>query len=174
MEANWGSLVPLSSSEGTRDDPLVVDDDEDEACMRIEREDTVVPPARTGTPFVVRAAMVTTLVEIDEVNPNDIVTDNSIDLMEDQFMMATGVVVHRGRRIPWPPLDLEDEVVESSVVGEGEEAEIVRDFAGEEEEQREWDLSGREILTQSEFLQVALIGNDLALEFGPFPPPYEE
>ena len=134
------------------------DDDDDEVRVRVEREDTVVPPARTGTPFVAQAAMVTTLVEVDEdeVDPNDIVTDNSIDLMEDQFMMATGVVVHRGRRIAWPPLDLEDEVVESSVVGEGEEVEIVRDFAGEEEEQRERDLSDREILSQSEFLQVAL------------------
>ena len=65
-------------------------------------------------------------------------------------------------------------MVESLVVGEGEEAEIVRDSAGEEEEQRERDLSDREILAQSEFLQVALIGDDLAPEFGPHPPPYEE
>ena len=168
MEANWGSSVPSSSSEGTRDDPLVVDD-EDEVWVRIEREDTVVPPARVGTPFVVWAAMVTTLIEVneDEVDPNDIVTDNSIDLMEDQFMFVTGVTVHRGRRIAWPPLDPEDEVVESSVVGEGEEAEIVRDLAGKEEEQRGRDLSDREILAQSEFLQVALIGDDPA-------PPYEE
>ena len=97
MEANWGSLVPSSSSEGTRDDPLVINDDEEEVRVRVEREDTVVPPACTGTPFMAQAAMVTTLVEVDEdeVDPNDIVTDNSIDLMEDQFMMATGVVIYR-------------------------------------------------------------------------------
>ena len=177
MEVNWGSSVPSSSSEGTRDDPLVVNDDEEEVRVRIEREDTVVPPARAGTPFVARAAMVTTLVEVDkdEVDPNNTITDNSIDLMEDQFMMATGVVIHRGHRIAWPPLDPEDdEVVESSVVEEREEVEIVRDFGAEEEEQQRRDLSNREALAQSEFLQVALIGDDPAPEFGPHPPPYEE
>ena len=112
--------------------------------------------------------MVTTLVEVneDEVDPNDIITDHSINLVENQFMVATGVTVHRGCRIAWPPLDLK-EVVESLVVGEGEEAEIVQDFAGKEGEQREWDLLDREVLAQSELLQVALIGNDLAS-------PYEE
>ena len=120
MEANWS--VPSSStglSLGTRDDPLVLDDEEDKVVVRIEREDTVVPPPRAGTPLVVRAAMVTTLIEIDkdDVDPNDIITDQSIDAMEDQFMIQTGVMVHRGRRIAWPPLDLEDEVVESSEIG---------------------------------------------------------
>ena len=137
LEANWS--VPSSStgsSLGTRDDPLVLDDEEDKVVVRVEREDTIVLPPWAGTPFMVWAAMVTTLIEInkDDVDPNDIITDQSIDAMEDQFMIQTGVMVHRGRRIAWPPLDLEDdEVVESLVVGEGEEAEIVRDFAGEEE-----------------------------------------
>ena len=56
-----------------RDDPLVLDDD-DEVQVRVEREDTVVPPAHTGTPFVAQATMITTLIEIDEddINPNDI------------------------------------------------------------------------------------------------------
>ena len=171
MEANWGSSVLSShtgSSVGTRDNPVVIDDEE-EVWVRVEREDTVVPPARAGTPFVAQAAMVTTLIEVneDEVDPNDIITNNSIDLMEDQFMMATGVVVHRGRRIVWPPLDPEDdEVVESLVIGEREETEIVRDFAAEEE-QRHRDLTDAEILAQLEFLQVSLIGDDPA-------PPYEE
>ena len=59
--------------------------------------------------------MVTTLIEIneDDVDPNDVLTDQSIDAMEDQFMFRTGVMVHRGRRIAWPPLDPEDEVVVS-------------------------------------------------------------
>ena len=90
-------------------------------------------------------------------------------------MIQTGVMVHRGRRIAWPPLDPEDDgVVESSVVGEGEEAEIIRDFAGEEEEQRERDLSDAELFAQSATLQVAVIGDYPAPEFGPHPPPYEE
>ena len=177
MEANWS--IPSSStgsSSGTRDDPLVLDDEEDEVVVRVEREDTVVPPPRAGTPFVARAAMVTTLIEINEdIDPNDVVTDQSIDAMEDQFMIQTGVMVHRGRRIAWPPLDPEDdEVVESSVVGEGEEAEIVRDFAGEEEQQRLQDLDDAALFEQSATLQVELIGNDPAPEFGVHPPPYEE
>ena len=177
LEANWS--VPSSSTgsrSGTRDDPLVLDDEEDEVVVRIEREDTVVPPAQAGTPFVARAAMVSTLIEIDEddVDPNDVITDQSIDAMEDQFMIRTGVMVHRGRRIAWPPLDPEDEVVESSVVGEGEEAEIVRDFAGEEEQQRLQDLDDAALFEQSATLQVAAIGNDPAPEFGVHPPPYEE
>ena len=178
LEANWS--VPSSStgsSSGTRDNPLVLDDEEDKVVVRIEREDTVVPPPRAGTPFVARAAMVTTLIEIDEddVDPNDVITDQSIDAMEDQFMIHTGVMVHRGRRIAWPPLDPEDdEVVESSVVGEGEEAEIVRDFAGEEEEQRLQDLDDAALFEQSATLQVEAIGNDPAPEFGVHPPPYEE
>ena len=175
MEANWS--VPSSSTSsrsGTRDDPLVLDD-EDEVVVRVEREDTVVPPPRAGTPFVARAAMVTTLIEIDDVDPNDVVTDQSIDAMEDQFMINTGVMVHRGRRIAWPPLDPEDdEVVASSVVGEGEEAEIVRDFAGEEEQQRLQDLDDAALFEQSATLQVEAIGNDPAPEFGVHPPPYEE
>ena len=65
--------------------------------------------------------MVSTLIEIPDVD-----TDQSIDAMEDRFMIHTGVVVQRGRRIAWPPLDPEDEVVASSEVGE--EAEVVRDF----------------------------------------------
>ena len=78
MEANWSipsGLTGSSSSLGTRDDPLVLDDEEDEVVVRVEREDTVVPPPRAGTPFVARAAMVTTLIEIDEddVDPNDII-----------------------------------------------------------------------------------------------------
>ena len=178
MEANWSipsGSTGLSSSLGTRDDPLVLDDEEDEVVVRIEREDTVVPPPRAGTPFVARAAMVTTLIEVDEdVDPNDILTDQSIDAMEDQFMIRTGVMVHRGRRIAWPPLDLEDEVVESSVVGEGEEVEIVRDFAGEEEQQRLQDLDDAALFEQSATLQVELISNDPAPEFGVHPPPYEE
>ena len=78
MEANWGSLVPSSSSLGTRDDPVVLDDDEDEVVVRVEREDTVVPPPRAGTPFVSRSGVVTTLVEIPDVD-----TDQFIDAMED-------------------------------------------------------------------------------------------
>ena len=178
LEANWS--VPSSStgsSLGTRDDPLVLDDEEDEVVVRVEREDTVVPPSQAGTPFVAQAAMVTTLIEIDEddIDPNDVVTDQSIDAMEDQFMISTGVMVHRGRRIAWPPLDPEDdEVVESSVVGEGEEAEIVRDFAGEEEQQRLQDLDAAALFEQLATLQVELIGNDPAPEFGVHPPPYEQ
>ena len=175
LEANWS--VPSSSTgsrSGTRDDPLVLDDEEDEVVVRVEREDTVVPPPRAGTPFVARAAMVTTLIEIDDVDPNDVVTDQSIDAMEDQFMIQTGVMVHRGHRIAWPPLDPEDdEVVASSVVGE-EEEEIVRDFAGEEEQQRLQDLDDAALFEQSATLQVEAIGNDPAPEFGVHPPPYEE
>ena len=157
LEANWS--IPSSStglSFGTRDNPLVLDDEEDEVVVRVEREDTVVPPPRAGTPFVARATMVTTLIEIDkdDVDPNDVVTDQSIDVMEDQFMILTGVMVHRGRRIAWPPLDLEDDkVVVSLVVGEGEEAEIVRDFAGEEEQQRLQDLDDAALFKQSATLQ---------------------
>ena len=178
LEANWS--VPSSStglSLGTRDDPLVLDDEEDEVVVRVERENTVVPPSRASTPFVAWAAMVTTLIEIDEdnVDPNDIVTDQSIDAMEDQFMILMGVMVHRGCRIAWPPLDPEDdEVVASSVVGEGEEAEIVRDFAGEEEQQRLQDLDDAALFEQLATLQVELIGNNPAPEFGVHPPPYEE
>ena len=119
--------------------------------------------------------MVTTLIEIDEdVNPNDVMTDQSIDAMEDQFMIQTGVMVHRGHRIAWPPLDPEDdEVVASSVVGE-EEEEIVRDFAGEEEQQRLQDLDDAALFEQLAILQVAAIGNDPAPECGVHPPPYEE
>ena len=178
MEANWS--VPSSStgsSLGTRDNPLVLDDEEDEVVVRVEREDTVVPPPGAGTPFVVQAAMVTTLIEInkDDVDPNDIITDQSINAMEDQFMIQTGVMVHRGRRIAWPPLDLEDdEVVASLVVGEGEEAEIIRDFSGEEEQQRLQDLDDAALFKQSATLQIEIIGNDPAPEFGVHPPPYEE
>ena len=178
LEANWS--VPSNStglSSGTRDDPLVLDDEEDEVVVRVEREDTVVLPPRAGTPFVARAAMVTTLIEINEdnVDPNDVVTDQSIDAMEDQFMIHTGVMVHRGCRIAWPPLDPEDdEVVESSVVGEGEEAGIIRDFAREKEQQRLQDLDDATLFEQSATLQVELIGNDPAPEFGVHPPPYEE
>ena len=162
---------------GTRDDPLVLDDEEDKVVVRVEREDTVVPPACAGTPFVAWATMVSTLIEIneDDVDPNDIITDQSIDAMEDQFMIQTGVMVHRGCRIVWPPLDPEDdEVVESSVVGEREEAEIVRDFTGEEEEQRERELTDAELFAQSATLQIAVIGDDPAPKFGPPPPPYKE
>ena len=178
LEANLS--VPSSStgsSLGTRDNILVLDDEEDEVVVRIEREDTVVPPPQAGTPFVAGAAMVTTLIEIneDDVDPNDVITDQSIDAMEDQFMIQTGVMVHRGCRIAWPPLDLEDdEVVESLVVGEGGEAEIVRDFAGEEEQQWLQDLDDAASFEQSATLQVELIGNDPAPEFGVHPPPYEE
>ena len=179
MEVNWSipsGSTGSSSSLGTRDDPLVLDEEEDKVVVRVEREDTVVPPPRAGTPFVAQAAMVTTLIEIDEddVDPNDIITDQSIDAMEDQFMIHTGVMVHRGRRIAWPPLDPEDdEVVASSVVGEGEE-EIVRDFTGEEEQQRLQDLDDAALFEQSATLQVEAIGNDPAPEFGVHPPPYEE
>ena len=71
--------------------------------VRIEREDTVVPPPQVSTPSVAQAAMVTTLIETneDDVDPNDIITDQSIDAMEDQFMIQTGVMVHRGCRIAW-------------------------------------------------------------------------
>ena len=109
--------------------------------------------------------MVSTLIEIPDVD-----TDQSIDAMEDRFMIHTGVVVQRGRRIAWPPLDPEDEVVPSSVAGE--EAEIVRDFAGEEEAQRERDLSDAELFAQSATLQIEGIGNDPAPAFGT-PPDYE-
>ena len=178
LEANWS--VPSSStglSSGTRDDPLVLDDEEDKVVVRVEREDTVVPPPRAGTPFVAQAAMVTTLIEIDEddVDPNDVITDQSIDAIEDQFMIHMGVMVHRGRRIAWPPLDPEDdEVVESLVVGEGEEAEIVRDFTREEKQQRLQDLDDAALFEQSATLQIEIIGNDPAPEFGVHPPPYEE
>ena len=166
MEANWGSSVPSSSSLGTRDDPFVLDD-EDEVVVRVEREDTVVPPPQAGTPFVSRSGVVSTLIEIPDVD-----TDQSIDAMEDQFLFHTGVLVQRGRRIAWPPLDLEDnKVVVSSEVGE--EAEVVRDFAGEEEEQRERDLSDAELFAQSATLQVEAIGNDPAPPFGTPPPDYE-
>ena len=67
MEANWGSSVPSTSSSGTRDDPLVLDDD-DEVEVRVEREDTVVPPPRAGTPFVSWSGMVTTLIKIPDVD----------------------------------------------------------------------------------------------------------
>ena len=178
LEVN-GSVPSSStgSSAGTRDNPLVLDDEEDKVVVRIEREDTVVLPPWAGTPFVARAAMVTTLIEIDEdnVDPNDVITDQSIDMMEDQFMISTGVMVHRGRRIAWPPLGPEDdEVVESLVVGEGEEAEIVRDFAREEEQQKLQDLDNAALFEQSATLQVELIGNDPAPECGVHPPPYEE
>ena len=167
MEANWGSLVPSSSSLGTWDNPVVLNDDEDEVVVKVEREDTVVPPPRSGTPFVSRSSVVTTLVEIPDVD-----TDQSIDAMEDQFMFHTGVVVQRGRRIAWPPLDPEDDkVVASSEVGE--EAEVVRDFAGEEEEQRNRDLSDAKLFSQSATLQVEAIGNDPAPPFGTPPPDYE-
>ena len=178
MEANWS--VPSSStgsSLGTRDDPLVLDEEEDEVVVRVEREDTVVPPPQASTPFVAWAAMVTTLIEIDEddVDPNDIITDQSIDAMEDQSMIQTGVMVHRGHRIAWPPLDPEDDkVVESLVVGEGEEVEIARDFAREEEQQRLQDLDDVALFEQLATLQVEPIGNDPAPEFGVRPPPYEE
>ena len=178
LEVNWS--VPSSSTGltlGTRDDPLVLDDEEDEVVVRVKREDTVVPPPQASTPFVAQAAMVTTLIEIDkdDVNPNNVITDQSIYAMEDQFMIHTGVMVHRGHRIAWPPLDLEDdEVVASSVVGEGEEVEIVRDFTGEEEQQRLQDLDDAALFEQLATLQVELIGNDPALEFGVHPPPYEE
>ena len=65
-------------------------------------------------------------------------------------------------------------MVESSVVGEGEEAEIVRDFTEEEEEQRAADLSDAALFEQSATLQIAAIGDDPAPEFGVHPPPYEE
>ena len=145
--------------------------------VRVEREDTVVPPSQASTPFVAQATMVTTLIEIDkdDVDPNDVITDQSIDAMEDQFMIHMGVMVHRGRRIAWPPLDLEDdEVVASLVVGEGEEVEIIRDFAGEEEQQRLQDLDDAALFEQSATLQVEVIGNDPVPEFGVHPPPYEE
>ena len=86
-------------------------------------------------------------------------------------MFHTGIVVQRGRRIAWPPLDPEDKVVASSEVGQ--EVEIVRDFAGKEEEQREQDRNDAELLAQSAFLQVEAIGNDLAPPFGTPPPDYE-
>ena len=110
--------------------------------------------------------MVTTLVEIPDVD-----TDQSIDAMEDQFMFHTGIVVQRGCRITWPPLDPEDEVVALSEVGE--EAEVVRDFAGEEEEQRDQDQADVAMFAQSAFLQVAAIGDDPAPPFGTPPPDYE-
>ena len=166
MEANWGSLVPSSSSSGTRDDPVVLDDDEDEVVVRVKREDMVVPPPRAGTPFVSRSGVVSTLVEIPDVD-----TDQSIDAMEDQFMFHTGIVVQRGRQIAWPPLDPEDEVVASSEVGE--EAEVVRDFAGKEEEQRVEDRNNSKLFAQSAFLQVEAIGTDPAPPFGTPPPDYE-
>ena len=101
-------------------------------------------------------------------------TDQSIDVMEDQFMIHTGVVVHRGCRIAWPPLDPEDdEVVVSLVVGEGEEAKIIRDFAEEEEEQRAADLSDAALFEQSATLQIEVIGSDPAPDFGEHLPPYE-
>ena len=59
-------------------------------------------------------------------------------------------------------------------VRDREEAEIVRDFAGEEEEQRLQDLDDAALFEQSATLQVEAIGNDPAPEFGVHPPPYEE
>ena len=146
---------------------MVLDDGEDEVVVRVEREDMVVLPPRAGTPFVTRSGMVTTLVEIPDVD-----TDQSIDAMEDQFLFHTGVVVQRGRRIAWPPLDPEDdEVVASSEVGE--EAEVVSDFAGEEEEQRNRDMSDAELFAQSATLQIEAIGNNPAPPFGTPPPDYK-
>ena len=88
--------VPSSSgsSLGTRDDPLVLDDEEDEVMVRAEREDTIVPPPWVRTPFVARNTMVTTLVKIPDVD-----TDQSINMMEDQFIIHTRVVVQRGHKI---------------------------------------------------------------------------
>ena len=80
-----------STSSGTHDNPFILDDEEEEVVVRVEREDTVVPPPRASTPFVAQAAMVTTLIKIPDVD-----TDQSIDVMEDQFMIQTGVMVHRG------------------------------------------------------------------------------
>ena len=169
MEANWGSSVPSTSLSGTRDNPLVLDDDEDEdeVVVRVERKDTVVLHPRAGTPFVARGDLVTTLVEIPDVD-----TNQSIDAMEDRFMIHTGIVVQRGCRIVWPPLDPEDNEVVPSLVA-GEEAEVVRDFAGEEEVQRERDLSDAELFAQSATLQIEAIGNDPAPAFGTPPPDYE-
>ena len=83
-------------------------------------------------------------------------------------MIHTDVLVQRGCRIAWPPLDPEDDkVVPSSVAGE--EAEIVRDFAGEEEAQRERDLSDAKLFAQSATLQIEAIGNDPAPAFGDVP-----
>ena len=84
LEANWS--VPSSStgsSLGTRDDPLVLDDEEDKVVVRVEREDTIVLPPWAGTPFMVWAAMVTTLIEInkDDVDPGGIITDQSINVL---------------------------------------------------------------------------------------------
>ena len=111
--------------------------------------------------------MVTTLVEIPDVD-----TDQSIDAMEDQFMFHTGIVVHRGRQIAWPPLDPEDtKVVVSSEVGE--EEDIVRDFAGEEEGQRGRDRTNAELFAQSATLQVEAISDNLAPPFGTPPPDYK-
>ena len=68
----------------------------------------------------------------------------------------------------------DDEVVVSSVVGEGEEAEIIRDFAEEEEDQRTADLNDAALFEQSATLQIEVIGDDPAPEFGVHPPPYKE
>ena len=38
-----------------------MDDEEDEVMVRVEREDTVVPPPHASTPFVAQGAMVTTV-----------------------------------------------------------------------------------------------------------------
>ena len=66
----------------------------------------------------------------------------------------------------------DDEVVVSLVVGEGEEAKIIRDFA-EEEEQRAADLSDAALFEQSATLQIEVIGSDPAPDFGEHLPPYE-
>lgn len=123
LQASVGS-VPSSAngSTGSHEDPLVVDDDEDddvEIIVRVEREETRVPSRYPRT-----------LVEVVEL-------DQSIDQMEEAFMEHAGVMVPRELR--WPPLD---EVVPSSEVGEltEEERGLFRDFAEEEREQVVRDL----------------------------------
>ena len=169
MEATWGSALPSSrSSSGSRAAPIEVEDN-NKIVIREEREDTVVP--RAGTPFIPRSGQVTTLIEVPD--KAFLPADQSIDAMEDQFMIATGVLVHRRRRVAhWPP---DEEEVKSSKVGEVRTGlEVIQDFAKEERMQAQADMDDAALFEASATLQVALIGDNPAPEFGEHPPDYEE
>ena len=81
------TVISPPSSKGSQDDSIVLEEDDDKIVVRQEREETVVPPPWVGTP------MVHILTKIPDVD-----TDQSIDMMEDQFMFHAGVVVRTGRR----------------------------------------------------------------------------
>ena len=155
LQASVGS-VPSSTggSVGSRSEPIVLDDEDDEAeiVVRVEREETRVP-----SPYP------RTLVEIVE-------PDQSIDLMEERFMSNAGILAPRELR--WPPLD--EEVVLSSKAGElnREEAELFRDFAEEEREQALRDRIDPEVDGIPESLAIADAIADPSPEYEPGPPGY--